>query len=129
QGSWLSWFSPIAWAQQTRIFVDVRWWPLAVSLAAIVVLMAMAAALAQRRDLGAGLRPPTPGRSEASTALASPAGLAERLLRGSLIAWATGTFLFAVAMGALADSIRDAVADIPMVGDVLGSVGTEMVEA
>ena len=26
-GSALSWFSPIAWAQQMRSFVDVRWWP------------------------------------------------------------------------------------------------------
>ena len=25
-GSALSWFSPIAWAQQMRAFVDVRWW-------------------------------------------------------------------------------------------------------
>jgi ABC-2 type transport system permease protein len=30
-GSWLSWCSPFAWAQQTRVFVDLRWWPLAVT--------------------------------------------------------------------------------------------------
>ena len=28
-GSVLSWFSPIAWAQQMRAFVDLRWWPFA----------------------------------------------------------------------------------------------------
>ena len=28
-GSWLSWTSPIGWAQQMRAFVDLRWWPLA----------------------------------------------------------------------------------------------------
>ena len=28
-GSALSWFSPIAWAQQMRPFVDLRWWPFA----------------------------------------------------------------------------------------------------
>ncbi len=28
EGSTLSWFSPFAWAQQTRPYVDLRWWPL-----------------------------------------------------------------------------------------------------
>ena len=28
-GSTLSWLSPIAWAQQMRSFVDLRWWPFA----------------------------------------------------------------------------------------------------
>ncbi len=31
-GSALSWFSPIAWAQQMRAFVALRWWPLALLL-------------------------------------------------------------------------------------------------
>ena len=44
-GSWLSWFSPLAWAQQTRAFVDLRWWPLLVSLAAVAVPWALAAAV------------------------------------------------------------------------------------
>ena len=32
-GSALSWFSPIAWAQQMRAFVDLRWWPFALLVA------------------------------------------------------------------------------------------------
>ena len=39
-GSWLSWFSPLAWAQQTRAFVDLRWWPLLLPLAATAALLA-----------------------------------------------------------------------------------------
>src|SRR5699024_7091355 len=45
QGSWLSWFSPFAWAQQTRVYVDLRWWPLTVSLAVIVAGLVIAVAI------------------------------------------------------------------------------------
>ena len=31
-GSIVSWFSPLAWIQQRRPFVDLRWWPLLLSL-------------------------------------------------------------------------------------------------
>lgn len=55
-GSLLSWFSPLAWSQQTRPFVDGRWWPLLLSLGLAAVTTAGAFALAGRRDLGAGLR-------------------------------------------------------------------------
>ncbi|MGC5614984.1 ABC transporter permease [Georgenia sp. Z1491] len=125
-GSWLSWFSPLAWAQQTRLFVDLRWWPLAVSAAAVVVLYVVAVSLARRRDLGAGLRRPSPGPANAARSLLSPAGLAERLLRGSVIAWGVGTFLFAVAMGSLAGSIDDMLEDNPTLQDWVALEGTDM---
>src|ERR1700752_5045233 len=44
-GSALSWFSPIAWAQQMRAFVDLRWWPFALLVVSAVALMVMAAVL------------------------------------------------------------------------------------
>ncbi|GAA4288241.1 polyketide antibiotic transporter [Georgenia daeguensis] len=116
QGSWLSWLSPLAWAQQTRLYVDLRWWPLALSAAATVVLLVLAVVLAQRRDLGAGLRAPRPGPATASAALLSPAGLARRLLSGSFLGWTLGMFFFAVAFGALADSLEGMVDDIPDLG-------------
>lgn len=117
QGSWLSWFSPFAWAQQTRLYVDLRWWPLAVSAVVTVVLLAVAVSLAQRRDLGAGLRRPGPGPATARPGLLSPAGLARRLLRGSFLAWGVGAFLFAVAFGSLAASLEDTIEEIPQLGD------------
>jgi ABC-2 type transport system permease protein len=105
--------SPLAWAQQTRLYVDLRWWPLLVSAAATVVLLTAAIFLAQRRDLGAGIRQGKAGPASASPALLSPAGLARRLLNGSFLAWAIGTFVFAVAFGALADSLEAMIDDIP----------------
>ncbi|MFD1507347.1 polyketide antibiotic transporter [Georgenia yuyongxinii] len=120
-GSWLSWFSPLAWAQQTRLFVDLRWWPLGVSLAATLVLLAVAVSLAQRRDLGAGLLTGRPGPAVAPASLLSPVGVARRLLRGSFAGWGTGLLFFAVAFGALANSLKDAVADLPNLGQWIGA--------
>lgn len=117
QGSWLSWLSPLAWAQQTRVFVDLRWWPLLVSLAAVVVLLVLAGVLSRRRDVGAGLRPATRGRRAASAALLAPGGIARRLVTGSMIAWGIGLFLFAIAFGSLASSLTDFVEEMPAIQD------------
>ncbi|GAA1121182.1 ABC transporter permease [Citricoccus alkalitolerans] len=125
-GSWLSWFSPFAWAQQTRLFVDLRWWPLAVSLAVTVVLFALAIILSQRRDLGAGLRPARRGPATASSGLHSPAGLAGRLQRGSALAWGVGAFFFAIAMGSLANSLDGMLEENPALADWIAVDGTDL---
>ena len=117
QGSWLSWFSPLAWAQQTRVYVDLRWWPLLVSLTAIVVLLVFAAALSRRRDVGAGLRAARNGTPTASSALLAPGGLARRLVTPGMLAWGIGLFLFAIAFGSLASSLTDFVEQMPAIGE------------
>src|SRR5699024_3190580 len=116
QGSWLSWFSPFAWAQQTRVYVDLRWWPLTVSLAVIVAGLVIAGALSRRRDVGAGLRPASAGPEQASSVLLA-GGLAGRLVTPMMLAWAVGLSLFATAFGALASSLDDMVADMPAVSE------------
>lgn len=117
QGSWLSWFSPLAWAQQTRVFVDLRWWPLLLSVAAVAVLLVLAGQLSHRRDVGAGLRAATGGAPSASAALLAPGGLTRRLVTGTMLAWTIGLFLFAVAFGSLASSLTDVVEQIPTIGE------------
>lgn len=117
QGSWLSWLSPFAWAQQTRLYVDLRWWPLLVSAAATAALLVLAVRLDRRRDLGAGLRAPRPGPAAAPRFLRSPAGLAARLLRGSFAAWVVAALLFAGAFGSVANSLEDAFGDLPALSD------------
>lgn len=117
QGSWLSWLSPFAWAQQTRAYVELRWWPLAVSALVTVLLLVLAAALARQRDLGAGLWTARPGPASASRALRTPAGLVSRLVSGTFLGWAVALFLFAVAFGTLATSLEGMVEDIPAVGE------------
>src|SRR5699024_5080130 len=83
-GSTLSWFSPLAWAQQTAPFVYDRWWPLLFLVAGAVVFTALGFWLSTRRDLGASLMPTRLGRREAQPWLGTPLGLATHTLRGGL---------------------------------------------
>ncbi|SEF13210.1 ABC transporter permease [Jiangella alba] len=121
---WLSWLSPIGWAQRTKVYVDDRWWPLLLSVALTVVLMAVAYATTSRRDVGAGLVQPSPGSPRAGKDLSSPLGLAVRLQRGGLIGWGVGLLVFGVAYGSLAPSIEEFVSDNSTIQDFLGDAGT-----
>jgi ABC-2 type transport system permease protein len=111
-GSWVSWLSPIAWGQQIRAFVDLRWWPLALSLALVAVLLLAGSALAARRDVGAGLLPPRAGPAEARASLRGPFALAWRQQRGSVAAWGVGVGLMAYASGTFADSVSEMVDEL-----------------
>ena len=128
-GSWLSWFSPIAWAQQTRLYVDLRWWPLLASLVLIGVLLEVAVRLARRRDLGAGLRAAKPGPAQAAPSLLSASGVARRLLRGSFLGWIIGIGVFAVVFGTLAGSVQDALADTPLLAEFFSADPTAVTES
>jgi ABC-2 type transport system permease protein len=128
-GSWLSWLSPIAWAQQTRLYVDLRWWPLGLSVLVTVGLLAAAVALARRRDLGAGLRSAPPGPERAAPRLLTVEGLAHRLLRGSTLGWLVGLAVFGLAFGSLASSLRDMIEDLPQVGEWMAIDETALTES
>ena len=112
-GSGLSWFSPLAWPQQTAPYVLDRWWPLLPLLLGTVLLAALAYRLSLRRDIGAGLLPVRPGRPEAPPRLGTPVGVAHRTLRGTLRAWAIGLFLAGLMFGAYADALIDAADSLP----------------
>ena len=103
--SWLSWASPLAWIQLIRPFAGERWWVLLLPLAVAALGVALAFALAARRDLGAGLLPDRPGRATASRLLSGPFGLAWRLQRGALAGWAVGYAFIFVACGAAAKGV------------------------
>ncbi|MGC4942252.1 ABC transporter permease [Kribbella sp. DT2] len=124
-GSVVSWFSPLAWIQQTRPFVDLRWWPLLLPVGVLVATVAVARALAGRRDVGAGLIPARLGRPDAAASLSTPFGLAVRQQRASVIGWAAGLFVFAVATGSLSDSVTDAAAENPTMAEVFARNGLD----
>ncbi|MFI6574338.1 ABC transporter permease [Nocardiopsis sp. NPDC050513] len=104
-GSAPSWFSPFAWAQQTRMFDDLRWWPLALYALVIAVLFAAAYSLAGRRDLGAGLVTTKPGPAGASPLLNGVFALHLRQQRTSIIVWTAAVALFALSFGTLVSEI------------------------
>lgn len=126
-GSALSWASPIGWAQQTRAFVDERWWPLLLALALAAALVAVALLLARRRDVGAGLLPERPGRARASAALRSPLALVARLERGAVLGWAVGLAVMAVLTGSLVEGVLDGLQADPALADAFGATGDDAV--
>lgn len=129
-GSWLSWFSPLAWAQQTRVFVADRWWPLLCAVGAAAVLMLLAGLLQSRRDLGAGLIAERVGKSRAGQLLAGPFALAMRLQRGSIIAWSVAGALTGVAFGSLAHAVEDSLGSSsdPVILAALGGDPAQLVD-
>jgi ABC-2 type transport system permease protein len=102
---WLTWLSPIGWAQQFRPYAGDRWWVLAVTLGFAVLVGGAAFVLAARRDLGGGLVADRSGPAGASASLHSPLALAWRLHRGALLGWAIGFALVGILIGGLASNV------------------------
>lgn len=111
-GSTLSWFSPIAWAQQMRPFVDLRWWPALLCVAAVGLLLWLGAVLASRRDFDGGLVATRAGRAEARPSLRSPFALAWRQQRGALLWSCLGLGLMWFATGTLMPQIGTMIGDL-----------------
>ncbi|SEH69365.1 ABC-2 type transport system permease protein [Mycolicibacterium rutilum] len=125
-GSPLSWFSPVAWAQQMRPFVDLRWWPLAMLVALTIVLTAVAALLEGRRQYDAGTIPSTGDRPRAR-AIRGVLALHLTLQRGQLTGWTVGLFLGGLAFGSMTKSLLDAAEDNEVIQRVIAQQGTESV--
>ncbi len=102
---WLTWLSPVGWAQQTRPFAEDRLWPLALHAVLTVVALGAAVAIESRRDLGAGILPDRPGPARGS--LASATALAWRLQRQGLLAWSIGLGLLSVVVGSVVTNLGD----------------------
>ena len=123
-GSTLSRFSPIAWAQQMRSFVDLRWWPFALLVALTIGLMALATWLESRRQYDDGNIPSTGERPNARP-IKSVFGLHITLQRGQTIGWSVGLFLAGSAFGSMTKSLLDAAKDNPVLARVLTAQGND----
>ncbi|MDW4897315.1 ABC transporter permease [Streptomyces californicus] len=119
----LSWLSPIGWVQRTHVFVDDRWWPLALCLLLAAATAAYGFALSTRRDVGAGLRPARLGRRTASAALTRPLGLALRLHRATLLGFAAALGLMGVMYGSTLGEAAGMVKDVEQVQQALATIG------
>jgi len=121
--TWLSWLSPVGWAQQTRAFAGERWWVLLLPLVAGVGLIALAVSLEGRRDFGSGLRPSPLGPERAGARLSTVDALAWRLQRGSWLAWTIGMAIFAGALGSVANGVLDIVKGNPQLEEMIQRLG------
>ena len=124
----LSWLSPIGWSQQTRPFADERWWPFLISFAVLGALLLVATKLENHRDLGAGLVAPKAGAARATPRLSSPFGLALRLQRGAVAAWAGGTAALAFVYGGLTSAIESFIDDNPQLEDFFAQSGGDVAD-
>jgi ABC-2 type transport system permease protein len=124
----LSWLSPIGWGQAMRPYADERWWPLLLMLGVAVALLLVARTMLARRDDGAGLIAPRPGPPQAAPGLARPAGLALRLLRGSLLAWSAGIFLGGLSIGLTAQDADSILGDSQEVNDLFTQAAGSLVD-
>ena len=112
-GSVLSWFSPIAWAQQMRAFVALRWWPLALLLALAAALIGAAAVLASSGE-HPGARP-----------VGGVFGLQLVTHRGLTIGWAIALLVAGAAFGSMTRSLLDAARGNELIARVLSAQGTD----
>jgi ABC-2 type transport system permease protein len=128
-GSALSWFSPIAWAQQTRPYVDLRWTPLLLSVALIAVLLGTAYRLSRHRDVGAGLLVPRRGPATASALLTGPTALMARLQRGTLIGWTVALVLLGATFGSLTKSVISMVEQNPLLSRAFAASGATITDS
>jgi ABC-2 type transport system permease protein len=125
----LSWLSPMGWAQSVRPYAGERWWPLALLVAGSVALVGVAYALLSRRDLGGGLVAARPGPPTASGWLGRPWGLAVRLQRATLLAWAAGLVLTGIAYGSLGEDVADLIGDSEEMADIIAQAGGSLTDS
>jgi ABC-2 type transport system permease protein len=96
-GRSLRWISPLGWVNQVFPFGADRLWLVGLGALVGALLVGVAFALLERRDLGAGLLASRPGRARAPRTLSGPIGLAWRLTRTPMIGWlVTMVFLGAI---------------------------------
>ncbi|MFE0156512.1 ABC transporter permease, partial [Nonomuraea sp. NPDC059007] len=108
-----------------RAFAGERWWVLGLAAVTGPALVAVAAALTRRRDLGAGALQPRRGPADAPPYLSSPLGLAWRLHRGGALGWTAGFAVMGALFGTLAQSAGQIVRDNPQLAAVLDRLGGE----
>lgn len=123
-GSALSWCSPIAWAQQMRAFVDLRWWPLAMLVALAGALLVAAAVLQRSREYDAG-RLPSGGDRPDAPAIRGVFGLDLVQQRGQIIGWSVGLFLAGLAFGSMTQSLLDMAEENELIARMLSAQGND----
>jgi ABC-2 type transport system permease protein len=100
-----------------------HWWVLGLLFAAAAVEIGAAYLLLARRDLGSGLLPQRPGPAAAGAGLVRPLGLAWRLQRATLCAWAVGLAVFGFVLGGITKGLRQLIDDTPEAAQILERMG------
>lgn len=119
---WLAWMSPLGWAEHVDAFGGNDFRPALASVAIFVVGLAGAAALAIRRDLGAGILAPRPGPA-GTRRLRSIGAVTARLQAPLLGSWVYGVAVYGLIVGLMAPSVDRLVAGNAQASAVLHNSG------
>ncbi|MGB3770125.1 MAG: hypothetical protein WBA00_03180 [Rhodococcus sp. (in: high G+C Gram-positive bacteria)] len=120
--SWLTWLSPLGWAERVAPLGDRSLLPALACLILYVVGVGVAAAVAGMRDLGAGLVQPRPGPPTARWPI-SIVGVTVRTMDTSLAPWMSGAFAYCVLVGLLTNSVDDLMGGSSGTSDVIREIG------
>lgn len=123
-GSALSWFSPIAWAQQMRPFVALRWWPLGLLAVSAVALVAATVVSESRRQYDDGVLG-SAGEHTQARPVGGVFGLQLVIHRGLTVGWAIGLLIAGAAFGSMTKSLLDAARGNELLARVLSAQGTD----
>lgn len=121
--SWLTWLSPLAWAEKTAPFAAQRWWVLTVPAVAGLASGGAAVWLAARRDVGNALLRGSAGPARATRLRRRPIGFAAWIHRPATAGWLAGGVLLTAMMGSLAQQLLDAMAGNPALAQAMGIQG------
>ncbi len=121
--TWVTWLSPLGWAEKAAPFGDQRWWVLFIPLAVGLALIAVARGLVDRRDLGSALVRGGAGPDRATSWLRSPIGFAVWIHRPAILGWLAGGVLLTGMMGALSRQFLDAMSGNPALAQAIGIGG------
>lgn len=119
----LAWLSPIGWSQATLVFLEDRWWPLAIAIFVSLTLVGLAFALSTRRDVAAGLRRPRSGRAQGSSWLLTPAGFTLRLHRGLAVGWLVAMVLIGLSYGSVLGDAGGMLTGVDVLEDAVAAIG------
>ncbi|GAE37240.1 ABC transporter permease [Halalkalibacter akibai] len=125
----LSWLSPLGLILRTEVYVNNYWWPVIFTVGSAVLITLITFYLNSIRDLNSGFLPTRPGPKQASRFLQNPIGLAVRLQRTSMIAWAIGMYILGVSYGSILGDLEAFIESNEMMSQMLSPIeGLTMTE-
>ncbi|MFD1037750.1 ABC transporter permease [Virgibacillus byunsanensis] len=117
----LSWISPLGWVTKAEAYSTNNWWPILLMIGVSIILFILANYLNVIRDLEAGFLPSKPGRKYAHVFLQNPIGLALKLQRTGIIAWAIGIFVMGASYGSILGDLESFFEGNEIMEQMLGS--------
>lgn len=110
-GGWevFNWISPLGWTVEMHPYAGDHWWVLVVPVLLAPVVLMVAYAFQDRRDLGEGIIPTRLGPANAPASLSSALGLAWRLQRSMFFGWAAGVAVLGLFVGSVVTNLGDIV--------------------